>query len=61
MGNNNVVAFKKKITPFKSIHCKHCGSYKFAALQDVTTAKLQLWCTDCWKVDTHIELEEANG
>jgi len=58
---SNVLAFKKAPLPFKSVHCKQCGGYKFAPLQDQTTAKLQLWCVECWKIDKNIELKDTNG
>jgi len=56
-----VVAFKKIPAPLKSLHCKQCNGYKFAALQDETTVKMQLWCVDCWTIDNSIELKDRNG
>jgi hypothetical protein len=58
---DNVLAFKKAPIPFKSLHCKQCGSHKFSALQDQSTIKLQLWCAECWTISDTIELKDTNG
>ena len=58
---SNVLAFKKIPESFKTIHCKQCGGYKFAALQDETTIKLQMWCVECWTIASNIELKDTNG
>jgi len=57
----SVIAFKKEPLSFKSVQCKQCGGYKFAAMQDKTTIKLQMWCVECWTIASSIELKDSNG
>jgi len=56
-----ILAFKKKPLEFKSLHCTQCGGYKFAAMQDKTTIKMQLWCVKCWEIEKNIELKDTDG